>query len=162
MAWSSRGSCNVKSVKLLMPYNVVLQRALLRFCPCPYPPPKHCMGTLTLGSRILVGHTSMNHNTNILIFVNESFDKIDKTNGAYLKGRRTSDNLFVLNGLIERQLMLGKSLYICYVDFSKAFDLINRHILFYRIINLGWHGKVINTLRDLYSNTYFRVQCNGK
>ena len=34
-------------------------------------------------------------------FVNEAFKKIDETNGAYLKGRRTSDNLFVLNGLIE-------------------------------------------------------------
>ena len=99
---------------------------------------------------------------NRLIFVNEAFEKIDETNGAYLKGRRTSDNLFVLNGLIERQLILGKSLYICYVDFSKAFDLINRHILFYKIINLGWHGKVINTLRDLYSKTYFRVKCNGE
>ena len=67
-----------------------------------------------------------------------------------------------MNGLIERQLILGKSLYICYVDFSKAFDLINRHILFYKIINLGWHGKVINALRYLYSKTYFRVKCNGE
>ena len=99
---------------------------------------------------------------NRLIFVNEAFEKIDETNGAYHKGRRTSDNLFVLNDLIERQLILEKSLYICYVDFLKAFDLINRHILFYKIINLGWHGKVINTLRDLYSKTYFRVKCNGE
>ena len=56
---------------------------------------------------------------NRLIFVNEAFENVDETNGAYLKGRETSDNLFVLNGLIERQLSLKKSLYICYGDFSK-------------------------------------------
>ena len=38
---------------------------------------------------------------NRIIFVNEAFEKIDETNGVYLKGRRTSDNLFVLNGLID-------------------------------------------------------------
>ena len=27
---------------------------------------------------------------------------------------------------------------------------------------MGWYGKVINTLRNLYSKTYFRVKCNGK
>ena len=99
---------------------------------------------------------------NRLTFVNEAFGKIDETNGAYLKRRRTSDNLFVQNGLIERQLILGKSLYICYVDFTKAFDLIYRHILFNKIVNLGWYGKVINIVRNLYSKTYFRVKCNGK
>ena len=44
----------------------------------------------------------------------------------------------------------------------KLFDLIDKHILFYKIINLAWHGKVINTLRDLYSKIYFRVKCNGE
>ena len=66
-----------------------------------------------------------------LTFVNEAFDKIDKYNNGFLSGNLTSDNLFILNGLVERQLSLGKELYVCYIDFSKAFDKINRSILFY-------------------------------
>ena len=96
-----------------------------------------------------------------LTFVNEAFDKVDRYNGGFLNGSRTSDNIFIINGLIQRQLHLGKSLILCFVDFSKAFDLVNRKILFYKLVKLGWHGKVMDTLRSLYSKTSFRVKHKG-
>ena len=43
-----------------------------------------------------------------------------------------------------------------------AFDLVNRHILFYKLINQGWSGRVIDTMRNFYSKTYFRVKINGR
>ena len=52
-----------------------------------------------------------------LTFVNEAFDKINKYNKGFLNGGRTSDNLFILNDLDERQLSLGRALYVCFVDF---------------------------------------------
>ena len=63
-----------------------------------------------------------------------AFAKVDETNGGFLKGRRTSDNIFILNGIIQKQLLLGRRLYVCFVDFSSAFDKINRHILFYKLM----------------------------
>ena len=66
--------------------------------------------------------------------VNEAFCKEDEHNGGFLNGRRTSDNLFIIAGLAQRQLLLGKKLYLCFIDFSKAFYLINRNILFYKIM----------------------------
>ena len=74
---------------------------------------------------------------------------------------RTADDMFILNGVIQKQLILRKPLYICFVDFSKAFDLANRNILFYKLMRYGWTGRVIDTLRNLYSKTKFRVKCNG-
>ena len=97
-----------------------------------------------------------------LAFVNEAFNETDRYNGGFLCGSRTSDNIFVLNGLIERQLTLGKSLLVCFVDFSKAFDVINRNILFYKLLKNGWTGRVIDTLRSLYAKSHFRVKRNGK
>ena len=67
-----------------------------------------------------------------LMFVNESFDILDKFNGGFMKGSMTADNIFILQSLIQRQLIKKEKLYICFVDFSKAFDLVNRHILFYK------------------------------
>ena len=99
---------------------------------------------------------------NRLQFFNEAFDKVDKTNGGFLKGMRTTDNMFILNGLIQKQLILGKRLYVCFIDFSSAFDMINRHILFFKLIKNGWHGRIIDTLRDLYSKTHFRIKHCGK
>ena len=73
--------------------------------------------------------------------MNEAFDEIDKYNNGFLGGNRTSGNLLILNGLVERQLFWGKELYVCYSDFSKAFDKINRSILFYNLIRNGWKGR---------------------
>ena len=97
-----------------------------------------------------------------LNFVNEAFCKVDEHNGGFLNGRRTADNMFIINGLAERQLLLGKNLNLCFIDFSKAFDLVNRNILFYKLVRTGWHRKVIDTLRSLYQKTSFRVSQNGR
>ena len=43
-----------------------------------------------------------------------------------------------------------------------AFDLVNRHILFYKLIKQGWSGRVIDTMRNFYSKTYFRLKVNGR
>ena len=97
-----------------------------------------------------------------IIFVNEAFEFCDWYNNGFLEGSRTSDNLYILNGLVERQSTMNKRLYLYYIDISKAFDMINRTILFYILIKNGWKGKVIDTFRSLYSKTHFRVKRNGK
>ena len=85
-----------------------------------------------------------------LINFSEKFVKTDLCNGGFLKDSRTSDNIFILRGLIEKQLALGKKLFLCFVDFSKAFDLINRYILFYKLIKMGYGGRLIDTVRNVF------------
>ena len=65
-------------------------------------------------------------------------------------------------GLIHRQLSLSQILILILVDFSKAFDRINRAILFYKIKKSGLRGRVIDTLISLYSKTCYRVKHQGK
>ena len=69
---------------------------------------------------------------------------------GFLPGHRTSDNLFILQGLIQRQLCIGSNFVVCFVDFAKAFDLINRHILFYKIMKGGWQGLVTDKFIEIY------------
>ena len=95
-----------------------------------------------------------------LEFVSEAFRKPDRCNGGFLKDSSTTDNLFILNGLIERQLSTGKSLIVCH--FTQAFDRVNRNILFYKIKKSGFTGRVIDTLQNLYTKTRSRVKCNGE
>ena len=54
----------------------------------------------------------------------------DRFNGGFKKGSRTSDNNLIIQGLVQRQLNLGKHLIVIHVDFSSAFDLVNRKIAF--------------------------------
>ena len=96
-----------------------------------------------------------------LEFINDAFLRKDCYNGGFLKGSQTADNLFILQSLIERQLALCQNLIVCFIDFSRALDLMNRNILFYMLIKSRLRGRVINTLRNLYTKTYFRVKQGG-
>ena len=99
---------------------------------------------------------------NRLEFVSEAFKKYDRYNTGFLKGSRTGDNNFVIMGLVQRQLNLGRPLIVIHVDFSRAFDLINRNILFYKLYKSGYRGRVIDTLMDLYRKTSYRVKVGNK
>ena len=63
-----------------------------------------------------------------LAFVNEAFAAHDRYNNAFSEGNRTSDNLFVLTGLVEKQLTINKCLYVC------------------RFLQSLWYGKSYNTV----------------
>ena len=92
-----------------------------------------------------------------LWFLNEAFDTKDVFNDGFQNGSRTTDKIFVLNSSIQRQLSLGNTLYL---HLRKAFDLVSRRALFYKIIK--WHGNVVDRLWSLCKKTYFRVKCKGK
>ena len=62
----------------------------------------------------------------------------------------TSDNIFVLNGIISHTLNQGGSLYCAFVDFKKAFDFVVRDILWYKLIKLGIRGKILEVIRSMY------------
>ena len=51
------------------------------------------------------------------------------------------DNIFLLNGIIDKCKANGRPLYTCFIDFKSAFDLINRSALLYKLLNQGYTGK---------------------
>ena len=97
-----------------------------------------------------------------LDFIDEAFNFKDIHNSGFQKGCRTVDNLAILQGIVERQLILNQNVFVIFVDFKKAFDMINRNILFYKVNKMGLHGRLIDTLYNLYRKTSFRVKLNGK
>ena len=100
--------------------------------------------------------------TRRLEFIDDTFNTQDRYNNGFSKGMRTADNIFILQSVIERQLTLGQHLIVIFVDFTQAFDLVNRNILFFKLELTGLKGRVIDTLRNLYSKTSFRVKHNGE
>ena len=64
-----------------------------------------------------------------LEFVDEAFKLGDTYNLGFSKGSRTADNVFILQSIIERQLVLGGNVIVCFVDFSKAFDMWSTSVI---------------------------------
>ena len=48
--------------------------------------------------------------------------------------------------------MKGKKLYCCFVDYRKAFDSVNRGMLFYKLSQCGIDCKIMNIIRSMYVN----------
>ena len=45
-----------------------------------------------------------------------------------------------------------------FVDFSRFFDSLNRNTLFYKLIIQGFHGRMLDTVRNMYMKTRCKVR----
>ena len=70
-------------------------------------------------------------------YMRQSCDEEDPFQNGFKDGHCTLDNVFILNGIIEKHKALKRPLYICYIDFKSAFDYVNRHALLYKLLNRG-------------------------
>ena len=72
---------------------------------------------------------------------------------GFRHGYSTVDQMFVLQSLVQKYLCRKKGrLYVMFIDFTTAFDTVPHFLLWYRLIKLGIHGKVIRILRSMYLN----------
>ena len=58
--------------------------------------------------------------------------------------------------------MKGGRFYCLFVDFSKAFDMIDHNILINSLIKRGFHGKMLELLIDMYSNLCSSVKIDNQ
>jgi len=74
----------------------------------------------------------------------------------------TVDAIFILNALIEKQFQNKGKLYCCYIDYRKAYDVINRGQLWSKMINVGIDGKLLTLIRSMYDEVKLQVKHMGK
>jgi hypothetical protein len=70
---------------------------------------------------------------------------------------RTSDHIFVIKALMDKYKKLKKPLYMCFIDFQKAFDSISHPCLLYKLLRLNLNGCVYKLIKDMYSKTVLQV-----
>ena len=47
----------------------------------------------------------------------------------------------------------NKDTFVAFIDMCKAFDWINRNLLFYKLLKLNISGKMYNAVKSLYADT---------
>ncbi len=70
----------------------------------------------------------------------------------------TIEHIFTLTSLINTHIAKRKGrFYIFFIDFSSAFDTINRNLLLFKLAKLGISTKIITLIKNYYTNTQLQV-----
>ena len=81
---------------------------------------------------------------------------------GFRPGFSTIDAIFALHTIIKSNLKRrGGRLYCCFVDYKKAFDLIDRSKLWCKLIKQGVEGKMLNVIKSLYDKVKICVKFDG-
>ena len=63
--------------------------------------------------------------------------------------------------IIFKSLSVKKRLYCCFVDYIKAFDSVQRVMLWYKLYHIGIRCKLLQVIKFMYSNVTTCVQVDG-
>ena len=99
----------------------------------------------TLG-KILVGVL----NNRLTEFVKQA-DILLENQCGFRKGYQTTDHIFTLFTLIDHYVNKEKEkLFLCFVDFKKAFDKVDHSFLWKKLLAYGISGKFMTLIRSMY------------
>jgi len=85
---------------------------------------------------------------------------VEEQNG-FRRGRSTIDHLSTLTSIIETRKKKKMSTFTAFIDFKKAYDSINRDLLWKKLDDLGVTGKMRQALHAIYTNVSCCVRLNG-
>ena len=72
----------------------------------------------------------------------------DPCQAGFKRNSRTIDNIFILQSLVVSQKAHKKTLiYACYIDFTKAFDYVNRDALVFKLKKRFVNGNFLSVLQ---------------
>jgi len=80
---------------------------------------------------------------------------------GFRKGRSAVHSVFVLFTLIHHRLQCGQSTYIAFLDIAKAYDRVDRELLWVALHRKGICGKFLRVLRAIYAAVRFCAVRNG-
>ena len=101
-------------------------------------------------------------NTRISSFLDENTELVDEQNG-FRKKRSCTDHIFVLQSIIKSRQESNLDTFVSFIDFSKAFDRVNRESLLFKLLNNGSKidGKMYFIVKSLYAYTESCINVNG-
>ena len=86
---------------------------------------------------------------------------LNEAQAGFRQGYSTIDHVFTLLALVQKQLLSHGKLYVCFIDFKKAFDLVDRNTLWLILKKNGIRGKMYKAVKSMYEDVKARVRVGG-
>ena len=85
---------------------------------------------------------------------------VDEQNGCR-KSRSTTDHILSLTSIIDTRKKSKKLTFCAFIDFKKAYDTIDRNLLWKRLSDIGVSGKMFSAIKPLYVSVRSCVRVNS-
>ena len=92
----------------------------------------------------------------------ESTAQLHPHQAAYRLGRSTEDILRVAVDIISNSIDSDNSVCAAFLDFKKAFDLLDHCILLQTLSELGVSNTALSWFKNYLTDRFHRVKCQGK
>ena len=98
-------------------------------------------------------------NNRLMKYLDKNKFLCEEQNG-FRQNRSCLDHIFTLHSIIQNKLNTGTDLFIAFIDLKKAFDSINRDLLFLKLRSAGIDGKMYFSIKSLYIKSKACVKVN--
>jgi len=78
--------------------------------------------------------------------------EMSEKQAGFRKGRGTRDQIANMRWIIERAMEYGKTVFMCFIDYSKAFDCVDHSRLWNTLRSMGVPEHLIALIKSLYTN----------
>ena len=92
----------------------------------------------------------------------ENNNVIDDSQSGFRSSKSTSDCIFILQAIMNRQLSNKRKLYCAFIDFKKAFDLVYRNGIWYKLCKIGASLKFVSAVKAIYNSVKVCLKSLGK
>ena len=111
--------------------------------------PTNCHGISLISTVSKLFSTILN--ARLVNFIDNNNILCEEQNG-FRKARSCTEHIYIMSTIIRMKKKNNQSVFACFIDFSKAFDSVNRDLLWFRLLNYGIDGKFLQVLKVMYDN----------
>jgi hypothetical protein len=80
---------------------------------------------------------------------------------GFRRKRSCFDQIFTLTSIIEDNKRKGQPIYACFIDAKKAFDCVNRDLMWFKLHQVGINGHMLRAIQSLYDGYECSVRVSG-
>ena len=109
----------------------------------------------------------MSHLTKILLRIilnrtrNKTGPEIAQEQCGFVAGKGTTNAIYILRTVIERSIEAQQDLYLCFIDFSKAFDTVKHDKLIQMLQDINIDGKDLQLIKNMYWQQTAAIKVNN-
>merc|ERR1712243_397830 len=84
------------------------------------------------------------------------------TQYGFREGKSTNDCVFMLLAALRKAKKKGRTITVAFCDIAKAYDSVDRNILYIKLKSVGFGGKTLKLIQSMYYNDRVVIQLGSK